>query len=93
MAFEKTECTLDGKYIVAEGPVTWTFTEGVSPSMATFHLSPADALTLTGKHPVTLHIVPPEGPALDVTNLWVLNILPGPVPYLSAVLVADRRWF
>lgn len=91
--FNKTSCTLDGKYLLAEGVVDWTYTEGSSPHIAVYYLSPSDALALTRGRPVTLQIVPPEGPALTVTNLWVLNILPGPVPYVSAVKVADRRWF
>lgn len=43
--------------------------------------------------PVTLEIKPLEGNPLRVTNLWVLNISPGPNPAIAEVVVADRRWF
>jgi hypothetical protein len=55
----------------------------------------ADALFQKGarKSPVTLRIIPPQGNAVTVTNLWVLNVAPGPNPHIASVTLADRRWF
>lgn len=94
MTERKAEATIGGKHLIQTSPVVWRMTEGVSPSVSTFDIAPADALELYAKRgPLELRILPVEGTPVLVKNLWVLNVLPGPNPYVSRVVVADRRWF
>lgn len=91
----KVQATLGGQPILMRGNISWSLREGVQPSTGKFFLAPADAQALVagGGGPFDLVITPPEGNPVIVTNLWVLNIEPGPNAYISAVTVADRRWF
>lgn len=90
----KAEATLGGRPLLLSAPVRWMLTEGVQPSVQTFDMAPADASSLFAKKgPVTLKIEPPEGNPVEVTNLWVLHIEPGPNPWISRITMADRRWF
>lgn len=92
---KKPTATLGGKtLILGEQGVEWTLREGVLPSTKTFEMSPDDAKSFIGyTKPVELIITPLQGKPVKVTNLWVLNVQPGPDPFTSLVTVADRRWF
>lgn len=92
----KASATLGGKELILHGgeAVSWTLREGVLPSIGTFNIAPDDALALAkGKAPVSLVFTPDKGNPVTITNLWVTNILPGANPYISQVVVKDRRWF
>ena len=91
---KKPEATFGGKtLILGEQGVEWTLREGVMPAIKTFRMTPADAVTFNGNPgPYELIIKPLEGNAVKVTNLWVLNVQPGPNPFESEITVADRRW-
>ncbi len=92
-ATEKATATLGGKNLILTSPVMWRMTEGVLPSTGVFDIAPSDALELakTGG-PYTLVITPVDGNPVKITNLWVLNVNPGPDPWISQIVVADRRW-
>lgn len=91
----KTVSTLGGKNLLLSSPVSWKQTEGSRPHIQSFDIAPEDAVVLAaGVGPYDLVIRPPEeGNPVIITNLWVLNIAPSETPYISRVMVADRRWF
>jgi hypothetical protein len=93
VATQKATASLGGKPLILSGPVRWALTEGVHPSTGRFEMAPDDAKALLeAGGPVTLEINPQEGNPVRVEQLWVLHVEPGPHPWISRVLVADRRW-
>lgn len=97
MAASKSTAYLDDKPLLNSSTVGWALRTGTQPVMGSFEMIPEDANALFAggarKSPVTLTITPPNGNAVVVTNLWILNIAPGPNPFIVSVTVADRRWF
>lgn len=91
----KASATLGGRdLIITDEGISWTLKAGYFPNIQNFVMAPADALAIAGKNkPIQLIITPDNGTPLVVEHLWALKILPGPNPYLSRVMVADRRWF
>jgi len=93
----KSEAYLEDKPLLNSATVSWSLRSGTSPVIGSFEMIPedADALFQNGgrKSPVTLKIIPPQGNPVTVSNLWILNIAPGPNPFIVSVTVADRRWF
>jgi hypothetical protein len=93
----KSQAHLDDKPLLNSANVSWPLRTGTSPVLESFEMIPEDAQALfqngARKSPVTLKIVPPQGNAVTVTNLWILNLAPGPNPFITSVTVADRRWF
>lgn len=91
----KATATLGERPLLLLGDgVEWTLREGVMPNIQSFFMAPDDASVVAGKaEPVELVITPLEGNPVTVTNLWVLNVSPGPNPFISELTVADRRWF
>ena len=89
----KTSGQLGGKTLLGSSPLTWTLKAGVQPHVQMLDIAPVDALELAKNGgPFTLEIVPPEGNPVKVNHLWVLNVQPGPSPWISKITVADRRW-
>lgn len=87
------KATLGGKPILAESGIGWTLRSGVLPHIEEIPMSPIDANTLRNNPgPLTLIIKPLEGNQVKVDQLWVLDVIPGPNPFISLVRVADRRW-
>lgn len=88
------QADINGRKLLKSSDVSWTLRDGVSPNIQTFDLSPDDAKFIADTFgPLTLTITPPEGPPLVVKNLWCLNIQPDQGPFVSRVVLADRRWF
>lgn len=93
-ALAPAQATLGGHKLLKSKPAKWTMREGVFPNIERFDLAPDDARALAaGQGPYSLVLEPPEGEGVQVTNLWVLSVEPGPDPRISTVEVADRRWF
>ena len=89
-----TEVRLGGYLCLRSSAAVWKLTTGTRPHVAQFDLPPAWARSLyDGMGPYTLTINPGVGSPVTVEQLWVLNVQPGPNPYISTVTVADRRWF
>jgi hypothetical protein len=97
MTLHKAIATIDGFPLLNSANVSWSLRSGVHPVLESFEMIPEDAEKLfqggTRKSPVTLTIVADQGNPVIVTNLWVLNIAPGPNPFIASVTLADRRWF
>lgn len=94
---DKSQAYIEDKPLLMSGVVSWPLRTGTSPVIQSFEMIPDDALALfqngARKSPVTLKIIPPQGNPVTVTNLWILNIAPGPNPFVASVTIADRRWF
>ena len=81
--------------------VSWSIKEGTSPHIATFHMRPEDAQALSEKPsntPFSLQMYDfapgseEGGHQLIVNDLYLLDVRPGPHPWISEVTVADKRW-
>lgn len=92
---DKATATLGGYECVLFENVEWPLRAGPLPTIQSFPMAPADAAKLAAqkKTPITLEIKPAQGAPVVVQNLWVINVSPGPNPYLSRVTVADRRYW
>lgn len=89
----ETIARLAGRPLLASSNVGWPLKAGVTPAERDFDMRPEDADALVGQGgPVTLEIQV-NGKVLEVRNLWVLEVRPGPNPFIRRVHVADRRWF
>lgn len=97
MGVAKSQAYIENYPLLNSSNVTWALRAGVAPVLESFEMVPADADALfqggARKQPVTLKIIPPAGNPVTVTNLWVLNVAPGPNPFIASVTLADRRWF
>lgn len=97
MAAVKSQAYLENYPLLNSAAVSWSLRTGTAPVIQSFDMVPEDAQALfqggARKSPVTLQILPPTGNPVVVTNLWILNLAPGPTPYITSVTVADRRWF
>lgn len=97
MVAQKSTASLENYPILNSAPVTWSLRSGVSPVIQSVDMVPEDAQALfqggARKSPVTLTITGSAGQSLTVKNLWILNLAPGPNPYVTSVTLADRRWF
>src|SRR3990167_4348670 len=84
--------TLNGLPLLRSRSAQWTLRYGPQPNLQQFDMTPDDATQLHEAFgPLTLSMTSPEGASVTVTNLWCLNVLPGPNPYISTVEIADRR--
>lgn len=84
--------TINGLTLLRSKAAQWTLRYGVQPNIEQFDMTPEDAEKLHDAFgPLTLLMTTPDGAPVVVTNLWCLNILPGPNPYISTVVIADRR--
>ena len=92
---DKATATLGGYDLILSDGIEWPLRAGPMPVIQQFSMAPADALAISKstKSSVTLKINPPQGAPVVISNLWVLNVSPGPNPYLSKVTVADRRYW
>ena len=97
MPVQKSQAYIENYPLLNSASVTWSLRSGVRPVIESFEMVPEDAEALfqggARKSPVTLKIVPPNGNPVTVTNLWILNIAPGPNPFIASLTLADRRWF
>lgn len=91
--------TLGGKPLLDSAAVAWPLRYGSRPAMVTVEMAPLDATAVsTSGGPVELVIDPGGGSnfgggnPVRAQNLWVLNVQPGPDPFVSRVTIADRRW-
>ena len=92
---EVVRATFGGFPLLLSKEVSWSLKEGVTPHIQTFHMQPKDAESLQrvkANIPFTLHMEDDSGHVLDVEKLFLLDVQPGPHPYISEVTVADRRW-
>src|SRR3990167_6301892 len=84
--------TLNGLPLLRSRSAQWTLRYGPQPNLQQFDMTPDDAKKLHDAFgPLTLQMTSPEGAPVTVTNLWCLNVLPGPNLYISTVEIADRR--
>ena len=93
----KSTAYIESFPLLNSAAVSWSLRAGTAPVMGSFDMIPEDAAALFNggarQTPVTLYINPPNGNPTVVTNLWILNVTPGPNQFISTVLLADRRWF
>ena len=83
---------INGLPLLRSKAAQWTLRYGPQPNIEMFDMTPDDAVKLHDAFgPLTLTMTTPDGAPVTVTNLWCLNILPGPNPYISTVVIADRR--
>lgn len=88
-----TSTTLGGFTVLGSSVSGWALRPGVEPSTGLFDLVPDDASSLLSgpARPVTLRIESENGD-ISISGLYPLHYVAGPNPYISRVLVADRRW-
>ena len=90
-----------GHALLMSKEISWSIREGTSPHIQTFHMRPEDAQDLVGygaNVPFSLQMYDwPAGSeqsqhSLIVNDLYLLDVKPGPHPWISEVTVADKRW-
>lgn len=90
----KTVVTLGDVPLAGSGVITWRFTTGTAPFVATMsvHDSYWDRLKEKIGQDVALVIVDSRGVRTVVQKLSILHVVPSAAPHLVTFLVADQRW-
>lgn len=92
---KKAVVTFDGVPLAATGAIAWKLQTGTRPYTAIFEVPNADwDENLKAKiiQPLTLSVTDARGVTQLVKELSILHIVPGSSPYVTAFMVADRRW-
>lgn len=99
-----TECTLNGVPCLSFAPVRWSLRAGVEPVIETFYFSKEDGREFLNfpraNQPITLRMLVryPGGRGdqekdIEFKGLYIIDFPPPPNPYVTAVRVADRRYW
>lgn len=85
---------IGGFPILGSSPARWVEKAGVDPYVGVFDLKPDHADVLFKGFPVrtSLEYDLGDGNPVIFNNLWVLRKAPGPNPFISRIVIADRRW-
>tara|TARA_R110000744_G_scaffold130994_3_gene238982 strand:+ start:3200 stop:5443 length:2244 start_codon:yes stop_codon:yes gene_type:complete len=94
MALTKPKATYAGLELAATTPITWRFTTGTRPSMATLSIHKTKWENLKGAmgQEATLQITDARGATIKIKNLTLMYEAPSSRPNVRNFVVADRRW-
>lgn len=85
--------TLGGVPLLGSRPVSWTFRDGVRPHQEYFDVGSDSAKTLLAKAGKPMELsMNVNGITRKISQLWLMNIMPGDNPQIMRALVSDRRW-
>jgi hypothetical protein len=95
VALLKPKITYNGVELAASGAVSWRFTTGTRPYMATFsvyHREWNGKLRPKVGQAADLVFVDARGVTTTIKDLTLLHEVPSPAPKLRSFVLADKRW-